>query len=827
MMFLLVCLLAIIVITLSTNLIYAEQGTYAKKIKFIQYLDENTALEEVKNGNLDFYYYRISSDRIENTKAREGINVYDSTGGSYSILVNPAESEKFNPFSIRDVRFALNYLIDRKLIVNELMGGFGTTMVSNYGPFDTDYLLILNQLEEFQFRYNPSLADKMISDALEKNGATKINGKWFYDDGPISITIFIRSDDPVRKSIGEILASNLENIGFTVTKDFGDLNKAFVIVYGSNPSDLKWNLYTEGWAGRSAFVKYDSLGLAQMYSPWFSNMPGFNDPSYWNYKNAYLDSITQRIYTGNFSSSDERTGLIQQATTEAINESVRIFLASKIDQYVVNDDVLGVVNDFGAGVPSRFTAINSRSPSDSLNIGVKQIYQGAWNPVMGLSDSYSTQIWYTIFDPALFKHPYTGETFPIRSNWDVETAGPDGKLNVPSNAILWNPNTKSWIAVSEGTKATSKVRFDLTLSNWHNGQAMDMNDILHSIYFTLEWGSQKQDDDKTFDTEFTPRAAQVVNTLVGIVPVDGDTIDVYVDYWHFDDAEIADWASMWSSMPWEIFAAMEQAVMDGKVSFSRSGAVSKNVNWLSLIIPKDSHIIREYLEQYRDSKFIPKSLESFENDDKYFESRYSSSIAWIAKYNHAVISNGPYYLDNYSPESRTITVNSFIDESYPYGVGYWNEFENVRFPKIVGVDVPDFILRGEKSVFSIQTDSASQIQFFISNPEGLVVSAGSLEIIGDSVNLELSPKDTSLLGVGANNIKLFVISDSVLRPDIFSTSFLAVDNPEQQIPETIVDMSTSELALDVSYLSIFLPILAVIIILVLLLFRKKFKNFRR
>ena len=59
---------------------------------------------------------------------------------------------------------------------------------------------------------------------------------------------------PVRKSIGEILSAELEVIGFKVNKEFGDLNKAFVIVYGSNPSDLKWNLYTEGWS-RSAFVK--------------------------------------------------------------------------------------------------------------------------------------------------------------------------------------------------------------------------------------------------------------------------------------------------------------------------------------------------------------------------------------------------------------------------------------------------------------------------------------------------------------------------------------------------------------------------------------------
>ena len=33
---------------------------------------------------------------------------------------------------------------------------------------------------------------------------------------------------------------------------------------------------------------------------------------------------------------DERTSIIKDAMKEGVNESVRIFLASKIDQYVVN-----------------------------------------------------------------------------------------------------------------------------------------------------------------------------------------------------------------------------------------------------------------------------------------------------------------------------------------------------------------------------------------------------------------------------------------------------------------------------------------------------------
>ena len=123
MKLLLVFILALVVVSLIHNDSFAEKSTFFDSVKFIQYLDENTALEEVRNGNLDIYYDRISSDRLENQRLREGLEVFDSTGGSYSILVNPAESNEFNPFSIKNVRFALNYLIDRKLIVNELMGG--------------------------------------------------------------------------------------------------------------------------------------------------------------------------------------------------------------------------------------------------------------------------------------------------------------------------------------------------------------------------------------------------------------------------------------------------------------------------------------------------------------------------------------------------------------------------------------------------------------------------------------------------------------------------------------------------------------------------------
>ena len=815
----LVILLAVLVIAITYNESFAEKSTYVNSIKFIQYLDENTALEEVKNGNLDLYYYRISPDRLENKQTTEGLKIYDSTGGSYSLLINPAESDKFNPFSEKDARFALNYLVDRKLIVNELMSGYGSQIISYYGPTDPEYLTIIKELESFNFKYNPTLANKIISESMMERGAEKIDGKWIKNSKDIEISIFIRSDDPVRKSIGEILAKELDDMGFKIKKDYGDLNKAFVVVYGSNPADMDWNLYTEGW-GRSAFVKYDSIGLGQMYSPWFSNMPGFNDPSYWNYENKRLDELTQKIYKGDFESSEKRSELIQEAVVEGINESVRIFLASKVDQYVVNKNVEGVINDLGAGIPSRFTPINAKTNDEELSIGVKQIYQGAWNPIMGLTDTYSRQIWGIISDPITFKHPFTGETFPVRAQWEVETSGLDKKINVPTEAKMWNPTVQKWENVSTETFATSKVTFDFKFSNWHNGELMDMSDILHSLYFTIEWGTQIDEKDKTFDTEFTPRAAQSIQTIVAINQIDEDTVEVYVNYWHFNENEIAEWAAIWSPVPWELTAAMEKAVMDGKVSFSRSGATSKSVNWLSLIVPNDAQIIKEYLKEFRENEFIPNSLKQSQKQQQYFDDRFDSSINWIEKKNHAVISNGPFYLETYSPESRTIQVKAFEDNSYPFEIGTWSKFENMQFPNIKKINMQKIIQQGESIQIKIETEGVTSLLYFILDSEGRIQISEESQINENKLNIELTSDITKKLQLGTNQIKIFGISNVVLKPDIYETNFIIVKEKSEILKTEInVQNIENEINYDVWVFGI---TIAVIIIAITIFLKKRF-----
>jgi peptide/nickel transport system substrate-binding protein len=791
MKFMLVLLLAIFV--LGPAIVYGEKGTNFDKVEFIQYSDDNTAVEEVKNGHLDIYYSAIPIDRLDD-QSRQNLKIFQSAGTSYSLLLNPAVSEEFNPFSIQQVRFALNYLIDRDLIVDEILNGYGTPMISAYKPYDPDYLLILGELQSFNFKHNPALSEKIISDALEKAGAQKTGATWYYKSKPITITIFIRNDDPIRTSIGEILASRLQGMGFVVKKDYGDLTKAFSTVYGSNPSDLKWNIYTEGWT-IGGFVRYDSVITAQMYSPWYSNMPGFNNPAYWNFQDPEADSLSKAIFFGNFTSSEQRSSLINQAVDRGIHDSVRIFLACKTDQFIANKKVDGIINDFGAGVTSRFTPINARSDSDTLTIGVKKIYQGSWNPIAGFVDSSSQQIWGAISDPGSFKNPYTGYTIPVRSDWEVHAKGPLDKIDVPSDAIRWDTVKQKWVQVGIGTKATSEVTFHLKFGNWHNKMPMDMNDVLYGIYFMYQWGADSTNGTLTFDSEYSPKANQAAKTLIGVRIISNDTIEVYQNYWHFDSGEIADSAQVWPAMPWEMLYSMEKAVTDGKLAFSRSDAVSKNIGWMSLIIPNDAKIIQSNLEDFENEKSVPPAL-AFVNDSKYFDSRYNASASWIGVHGHAVVSNGPYYLDNYSPDARKITIKAFDDSTYPFGAGYWKKFEEISMPKIESVQVPTSIPVGTRLDIPVLVTPNATVYYYFTNQQGKIIDDGKQQVSQNgSMKITLLPEKTMNLDLGSNDIQMFVVSDAAYKPDMYHSSFLVTQGqiqiPEEHIPAGIIPLETN------------------------------------
>jgi peptide/nickel transport system substrate-binding protein len=762
-----------------------EKGSFIDQARFIHRVDENLALEEVKSGFLDTYFFPIPQEAANNAKNDPRLKVYDKTAGSLGFFVNPAPAADpsiLNPFQFKEVRYALNYLIDREFVINEILKGYGNPLIDPFGIYSPEYLNIIGTVESFGFRYNPSLASSMISGAMTAAGATNNNGKWEFNGSPVTLKVLIRQDDVKKESMGELLASELEKIGFTVQRDYGDLNKANIVVYASDPKNLEWQLYTEEIGGTSAFVKYNPIIPAQMYAPWLSGMPGSQNPAYWNYQNATLDEVTQKIAFFNFTSEEERNQLVNDAIKMGIQESVRIFVAQKTDPFVSSASVQGLVNDFGAGITSKYSLLNARSGdgNSSLDIGVKQIHQGSWNTIAGLQDLYSRSIYFMIADSDTFRNPYTGEVISFRSPWtNITTQGPLGKLDVRADSIKWNQTLQQWVQSGEGSTATSMVTFTPLYSNWHHGIPMDVSDMMYSDYFAYEWGTDSGPEDRTVDPEFTPVAAEALKLSKGTRYVSPDRIESYIDIWHYDEREIADSGVFFVNEPWEIAAAAERIVMEGRLAYSRSEAQAKGVGWYDPIVREHADMIKAELQEMKNEQFIPSALKDLITVQDAIR-RYDASISWIENHGHAIISNGAFYLDNFNVAGGTITINAFRDASYPFEAGHWSNYETPRLADITGVEVPRIVTMGQATPIKVNVQVAGEpssnatVNYFVSNKDGTVVVRGEAQQGSPGqFNIDLTSEMTARLSQGPNTIKIFAVSNEALRPDISSSTILA------------------------------------------------------
>ena len=767
----------------------SQKGAYTDNLQFIQYLDGNIALHDIQAGNLDTYFFRIPLETVASISKDPNVKIYEKNAGSFAFLLNPAPSKNpniLNPFQFKEIRFAVNYLINREFVVDEILNGYGSVQIDPFGISSPEYEALIPVIESYNFKYNPSLAKGIIEKSLISHGATKLDDKWTYKGSPISIKLMIRSDDLPRKSMGEMLANELEKIGFTVQRDYGDLNKANLVVYGKDPQELSWQVYTEGFGGTSQFVRYNPSTAAQMYSPYFGSMPGRGNPSFWNYQNSTLDKITQSIEFSNFTSEEERNELLRQALTLGIQESVRLFVAQNIDPYAASSSIKGLINDFGAGISTSKSLINARSikNTSSINVGVKEVYQGAWNNVGGCNDIYCTNILSLVSDSPTSRNPYTGEVIPLRNEWtNITTMGPEKRLAVDNDAVTWNPSDQKWEDVGKNT-SKSKVTLHLVFSNWQNGQAMNKADLIYQLYFPYEWSSKINSTDQTYDPEYAQPAQVALKYLRGTKFLNNSTLVSFVDYWHFDKKEIADFASVWATSPWEVNAAIERLVKNGVFAYSRTEATVKNIEWLSLIIPSHAQAIKQELEKMKAEGFVPAPLKGMVSVDEALK-RYDASIKWITEHNHAIIGNGPYEIKNYNPAGRVISLAAFRDSSYPFPKGYWSIYESPKLAKFEKVQYPKIVTRGLPLKISGNVTiggnyiSNATLTYFIFDKDNHQVTQGMGKWIDDNGNflIAINGSSTKAMSIGPNNFQLFVKSNYALRPDIYSGIFISVPNP--------------------------------------------------
>ena len=334
-----------------------------------------------------------------------------------------------NPFSLRDVRFALQYILNREFVTQELSKGLAQPMVAHVSPFDFDYLTIYDLIQELDITYAPDLAMQLVTQAMTEAGAGLKDEVWQFNGRPIQLKFIIRVEDE-RRQIGDAIRVELGKLGFLVAPTYQQFAPAILAVYSSDPQLFQWHLYTEGW-GRGAAERYDYATINQMTSPWLGNMPGWQEVGYWQYTNSQMDELGQRIYRGDFTSPQERNELYRELTRLGLEESVRLWISAAINSFPATTSLQGVTEDIVAGpkapvdLAGRVHPWQGHSPSGQP-LGV----DGAdyLEPGGGFGDVYSVDIWKNVYDPhwqdtPLRAIPSHARRVPGGDGWTERKAG--------------------------------------------------------------------------------------------------------------------------------------------------------------------------------------------------------------------------------------------------------------------------------------------------------------------------------------------------------------------------------------------------------------------
>lgn len=747
-------------------------GPASDKVYFKAFNVDQAPLD-FQNGNMDLYSYSLKTAAARDLRGNANIRLEEAPATSISVLLNPAPAPAgdLNPFSIKEVRQAVQSLINRDFISNDIYQGMALPQVTHLNPTNFDFLTIYDLVRSSGIRYDPEGARQQIQAAMTKAGAELVNGKWAYKGRPIRLKFIIRIEDE-RRDVGNLISAELQKAGFDVAPQFKPFADAVLSIYSSDPKSLEWHLYTEGWSS-SAPSRYDYATINQMAAPWQGNMPGWKEAGFWQYENQDLDTLGQRLFRGEFKSQEERDDLYRRMTQAAMGESVRIWVTTVMNTFPVNKNMQGVTVDLVSGPKDPRTLRDAYIPGkDALTVGNLWVWteRTTWNPVGGFGDAYSTDILRNLYDPPMWNHPFTGLTIPYRTQFKVETAGPNGKMPVPTDSVVWDAKAGKWAPVGSNTQSVSKVVLDYSGyfgSKWHDGQQITMADVIYSIAqgYEIAYNPNKSKIEVALGATSRP----YLETFRGYRIVDNHTLEVYVDFWHFEPSLIASYASPSGLlMPWELLAAMDSLVFDQRAAaYSDTASARFNVPWISLAMKKDAGMVERTLRTMSDKSTVPTGIFTIGNaalvSPQEAKARYQAAIDWYAKYGHLVITNGPFFLSRYDPPAQFAELTAFRDPSYPLHPGAWYLGTPPRVD-ISGIQKGKIAVGKAAQVSAIVTGPGTiGVRYVLLDPSSntVVKSGDAAPNPGNKFTVALDEQATSGLRAGLYTLYIAAYSDQV------------------------------------------------------------------
>jgi len=838
---------AIIAAAFVPSVSYAQEevpyGPWVDQISFQAESDQAKVFNMLENNEVQLHISDINDPGIF-AKIRESPNLdYATSYGLYfDLTFNPYGptflNGELNPFYDPKIREAMNYLIDRDYIAEELMGGMAKPKLFCLTSAFPDYGRLADVLMQLEAKYSHNFekAKTIIFEEMAKLGAVYKDEKWYYNDKPVTLKILIRIDSPPRTRIGNYVADLLEQLGFKTERMYKTSREASPIWILGNPAKGEFHIYTGGWI--TTIVNRDQAGnFAFFYTP----RGGWGTPLWQAYKpDPIFAEVAYRLDDADWKTFEERQELMAKAAELSLKDSVRIWLVDQVSPFPYRKEIQ-VASDLASGLFSNPISHRTVRYKDriggTLKASDREVFVDPWNPFVGTNWAYDAHIIIATVDADYIYNPYTGLPMPnMFENATVEvlkgtqTMSSSPWLNlkfvdeikVPTDAWYeWDSKNQQVIYAPEGTKARAKVVINygdvLGKVKYHDGSVMTLADWL--IPWPLDF--ERNDPDSPFyDESSAPMFASFKQIFCGwrIVSEHPLITEIYLNYSSLDaelilaqaasltqiDSPTWGIANFWPSMPWHAKAIGMLAEKKGLLAMSADKADEMDVEWMNYIGGPSLAILKDMLEEAKSTGYVP--FEKFAS--KYVSAeevsaRYANLEKWYNEHGHFWVGSGPFYLDSVDFTGHSALIKAFRD--YRFKADRWAWLAQPPIPEST-VTAPDSVVPGLKAEFQLSLSTMGQpykndridfVKYLVMDSAGNVMTKGEATPVAEGQwSIALPENVTGKMTPGTYTLVTIALSKDVAIPGVLKTPFVVI--PELSYFQTLLAKTEGELNAAVS-----------------------------
>lgn len=788
-----------------------RRGGWLDTIVIVQEPDANSAIARLEAGDLHMYADDVGGEAAAQALASDNLQTRTQYGLFDELTFNLAtcqDENLLNPFQNQTIRQAMNFIMDRNYIAQELYNGLAVPKYTTIAEASADRARFAKEIRqlEAEWGYDMEKGREIITAEMEAMGATLEGGVWSYNGQPITIVNLIRNED-TRLLIGGYISTQLEDLGFQVERVERTSAELSPIWNAGDPALCEWHLYTGAWS-QTAIDRESTFSFEQYYTnrvlPW---------PLWAIYAPpAELDEASAAIFNGNFGSIEERNELFRTALPLTMEYATRNWITSRFTVVPFRNEV-AVTTDLAGGVSgSSLWSKTIRFEDEvggAMNIGLPSVFTEPWNPFGGSNWVFDQMIIRGVGEQGIYSDPNTGlgilgrveraeltvrEGYPMAASSDWVTLSFEPEITVPDDAWAgWDAENQVFLTAGEVYTETQNVLLKSTVYypedmfetvTWHDGSPISVADFVMTMITALDLGDPAS---ANYDEALVPTRDQFLSSFKAarIVSTDPLVIETWTDSGSLDaeNAVSTWWPAVlydYSDAAWHNMALMLRGDANGGFAFTAEKASANELERANLIAGPSLEVLASELISATEEAYIPyaPTLGEYVTAEE-ATARYENLAEFARRYGHYYISTGPYFLSGVFPVEGQAVLSNYT--AHPDLASRFSAFAAPAFP-VVELDGPARVTIGEEAAFDIfvdvfdgpyPVDDIDAVNYMVFDATGALVAEGVAEASEDGVWQAVLGSDvTSGLAEGSNRLDVVVVSKLVAIPSLSSYEFV-------------------------------------------------------